>query len=64
MSIFSAIGRLAHEYQAARARYLTERQIQLAAVRDPEGYRLAGRLSSASLRALASVPGLESKLIV
>jgi len=27
MSLFSAIGHLAHEYKAARARYLTERQI-------------------------------------
>jgi hypothetical protein len=28
MSVFSAIGRLAAEYSAARARYLTERQLQ------------------------------------
>lgn len=27
MSLFSAIGHLAHEYQAARTRYLTEREI-------------------------------------
>ncbi len=27
MSLFSAIGHLAHEYKEARARYLTERQI-------------------------------------
>ncbi|MDQ6432993.1 hypothetical protein RB623_02855 [Mesorhizobium sp. LHD-90] len=28
MSIFSAIGHLAHEYSVARARYLTERQVR------------------------------------
>ena len=28
MSIFSAIGRLAHEYSAARSRYLTERSVR------------------------------------
>ena len=28
MSILSTISRLAHEYSAARSRYLTERQIQ------------------------------------
>ena len=27
MSLFSAIGHLAHEYKAARTRYLTEREI-------------------------------------
>ena len=27
MSLFSAIGHLAHEYKAARARYATERQL-------------------------------------
>jgi hypothetical protein len=28
MSIFSAIGRLAHEYSVARSRYLTERAVR------------------------------------